>query len=178
MDDEHGPLPKRRMVNLLLSENNEAEHSSNVCDSDDGNDKYDILQDFNNLDECEASHNDSSSSGDNEAVAPNATLSKDKCVFFRSTGSVVEEKNGLVFNVAVKANLQHSDDCLGATKAIPNQNEDSSLSNANVLIHNRGNNMQESEATHDDNGYVNMDKFCPLISDEKSTLDEVAETPL
>ena len=176
MDDEHGPLPKRRMVNLLLCENNKVEHSSNICDGDDGKDNDGLLQDFNNRDECKVSHNDSNSPGDNDTVIHNATLFKR--VFSRSTCSVVEETNGLVFNVAVKATIQHSDDCQGATKAIRNQNEGSSLSDANVLIHNLGNNVPRSEASLDDNGCVTKDENFPPLSDEVSILDDVTETAL
>ena len=187
MDDEHGPLPKRRMVSLLLSENNKPESSHIISDGIDEKEKDNLLENVDGRTDNGSLRDDSSSSGDNDEDVQKFAQLKVKSVFSRSTVSVVEEANGLVYNNIDRTTLHYNDNCPAVTKDVPNPavtkdvpnlDDGSSLPSVNVIVHKDGRNTPEREAIHNnDDGRVLMDTV-PPVQNDLTLLDDVVETAL
>jgi len=170
MDDEHGPLPKRRMVKLLLSENDREEYSLAEKESKERGGENGTKQSFNDRESIEAFDQDSNSSGDNDTFTQDVTQLKENYVCFRSTGSIVKEMNGLVYNVETPV-LGRKSQQRSYSLPVPSylhRHSASSLVEVNAITHSESKNMKETEP----------EKTHVSLNECDFALDDVTETAL
>ena len=170
MDDENGPLPKRRMVRLLLRENDREEHSLAEGDSKERGRENGTKESFNDREPSETFNQDSSSSGDGDAFTDDVTELKENRFCFPSTGSIVKEMNGLVYNVGTPVlgkKFQQRSYSLPVPTLL-HRHSASSLVEVNAITHNESLNIEETEP----------EKTRVSLSEYNFALDDVTETAL
>ena len=176
MDDEHGPLPKRRMMNLLLLIDSKKVKDSSACVDNTNTDEGSLLNDAN------SHHNEATSTVENDSIRRDSYWSEGQRSRIRSAGSIVEETDGLVYNIgsvaSVEKVLHHSDGCQAAGTDTPLQNNDDVVIESYVLVHNEHKKKPEKVLLEDGEKVGPDNIVLDMIEGSVASDDDTKETDL